>query len=181
MKSNKILFYDITQKYGEFSNFWESPVKIKIGNDPFSETIVCETVENAYQASKFLTNNKNDLTYAKLIATAPTPTQAFLYGRQKITKNGFPSKIALNPVIQASIDAGISPRKDWEKVKVEVMKSFLIQKFENPDLKKILLDTGDAELIEHTTRDSYWADGGDGSGKNMLGKLLMEVRTELKK
>lgn len=43
----------------------------------------------------------------------------------------------------------------------------------------VRLSTGHEELIEHTTHDSYWADGGDGNGKNMLGKLLMQVRREL--
>ncbi|WP_050027023.1 NADAR domain-containing protein [Verrucomicrobium sp. BvORR034] len=28
--------------------------------------------------------------------------------------------------------------------------------------------------------DSYWADGGDGSGKNCLGILLMELRDQLR-
>jgi hypothetical protein len=36
-------------------------------------------------------------------------------------------------------------------------------------------------LVEHTENDSYWADGGDSSGKNMLGKILMEVRDVLNK
>jgi predicted NAD-dependent protein-ADP-ribosyltransferase YbiA (DUF1768 family) len=40
--------------------------------------------------------------------------------------------------------------------------------------------TADAELTEHTTNDSYWADG-DGSGRNRLGELLMEVRAELRR
>jgi predicted NAD-dependent protein-ADP-ribosyltransferase YbiA (DUF1768 family) len=43
----------------------------------------------------------------------------------------------------------------------------------------LLLSTGDAKLIEHTTNDSCWADGGDGSGKNMLGQILIEVRKQL--
>ena len=48
-------------------------------------------------------------------------------------------------------------------------------------LTKMLLDTGDRKLVEHTTRDSYWGDGGDGSGQNRLGKLLMKLREELRK
>jgi predicted NAD-dependent protein-ADP-ribosyltransferase YbiA (DUF1768 family) len=28
--------------------------------------------------------------------------------------------------------------------------------------------------------DRYWGDGGDGSGKNMLGKILMRVRDDLR-
>ena len=47
-------------------------------------------------------------------------------------------------------------------------------------LMKLLLDTGDRKLVEHTSRDSYWGDGGDGSGQNKLGKLLMRLREELK-
>ncbi|MFR3747673.1 NADAR domain-containing protein [Streptococcus sp.] len=43
-----------------------------------------------------------------------------------------------------------------------------------------MLATGDGILIEHTRNDDYWADGGDGSGKNKLGLLLMQVREELK-
>lgn len=73
-------------------------------------------------------------------------------------------------------------RKDWEKVKDDIMREALRAKFtQHEDLKNILLETGDAHLIEHTKNDSYWADGGDGSGKNMLGILLMELREELKK
>ena len=47
-------------------------------------------------------------------------------------------------------------------------------------LKKTLLETGDATLVEHTENDSYWGDGGDGSGKNMLGQTLMRVREVIK-
>jgi N-glycosidase YbiA len=38
-----------------------------------------------------------------------------------------------------------------------------------------------AEIIEHTRNDNYWGDGGDGGGRNMLGKTLMLVREELRK
>lgn len=49
----------------------------------------------------------------------------------------------------------------------------------NDELRELLLGTGDAPIIEHTTNDNYWGDGGDGNGKK-LGKILMEVRTKLK-
>jgi len=42
------------------------------------------------------------------------------------------------------------------------------------------LNTGDAKIVEQTENDDYWGDGGDGSGKNMLGKILMRVRDELR-
>ena len=72
-------------------------------------------------------------------------------------------------------------RPDWEEIKDEVMLQVLRMKFsQNPEIAKELLATGDALLIEHTQNDAYWADGGDGSGKNKLGLLLMQVREELK-
>ncbi|USN89295.1 NADAR family protein [Serratia fonticola] len=45
----------------------------------------------------------------------------------------------------------------------------------------MLLSTGNSQLIEHTKNDNYWADGGDGTGRNMLGIILMETRDYLKK
>lgn len=69
-------------------------------------------------------------------------------------------------------------RKDWESVKEDVMLAALKAKFsQHEDLRKLLASTGDAKLVEHTEDDGYWGDGGDGTGKNRLGFLLMQVRT----
>ena len=66
------------------------------------------------------------------------------------------------------------------RLRDQVMLDALCAKFsQHAELRETLLGTGDAELVEHTKNDSYWADGGDGSGKNMLGKLLEQVRAEL--
>jgi len=43
-----------------------------------------------------------------------------------------------------------------------------------------LLSTGELTLVEHTINDRYWADGGDGHGRNRLGILLMELRALLR-
>jgi len=57
------------------------------------------------------------------------------------------------------------------------MRKGVFQKFyQNPQLKQILLNTRNAELAEHTNRDTYWGDGGNGTGRNMLGRILMETR-----
>ena len=50
---------------------------------------------------------------------------------------------------------------------------------QHQELKKLLVETGGRPLIEHTANDSYWGDGGDGSGQNHLGRLLMKLRKEL--
>ena len=75
----------------------------------------------------------------------------------------------------------VTLRADFDQVKDQIMKNCIIAKFkQNPDIKQQLLDTGDAELIEDSPVDYYWGCGKDGTGKNMLGKLLMEIRSELR-
>jgi N-glycosidase YbiA len=72
-------------------------------------------------------------------------------------------------------------RRDWESVKDQIMLEVVRAKFSQHDeLKVVLLGTENANLVEHTSNDSYWADGGDGSGMNRLGQILMMVREELK-
>lgn len=71
--------------------------------------------------------------------------------------------------------------RDWEVVKDDVMREALYAKFtQHPDLTEKLLSTGDLKLIEHTKNDRYWGNGGDGTGLNMLGKLLMETRERIR-
>jgi len=71
-------------------------------------------------------------------------------------------------------------RPDWESVKVSVMTEAVRAKFtQHEELRALLLSTGAAILVEHTENDPYWGDGGDGSGKNMLGQVLMRIRSEL--
>lgn len=71
-------------------------------------------------------------------------------------------------------------RKDWEEVKDDIMRKAVLNKFmQNEDIKKVLLETKEQEIIEQTTTDYYWGCGDDGTGKNMLGKILMEVRESL--
>ncbi len=66
-------------------------------------------------------------------------------------------------------------------MKIEVMYKALLAKFsQNEELKDLLGMTGNRVLIEDSPHDSYWGNGGDGTGHNMLGKLLMKVREELR-
>ncbi len=68
-------------------------------------------------------------------------------------------------------------RHDWEQVKDDVMRRALHAKFiQHPALRQMLLDTGDADLVEHT-RNGIWDAG---TGKNMLGHLLVELRTSIR-
>ena len=71
-------------------------------------------------------------------------------------------------------------RSDWDHVKIAIMKEAVRLKFEYPTLRGMLLDTGDAELVEgNTWGDRFWGVC-DGEGDNHLGKILMHTREMLR-
>ncbi len=112
------------------------------------------------------------------------PTVEHYYQAQKFADPALRAKIRTAPAPGAAKQFAWAPdavvRSDWDAVRDEVMLAALRAKFtQHPDLRAQLLATGDAQLVEHTTNDRYWADGGDGSGQNRLGQLLMQVRSEL--
>lgn len=70
-------------------------------------------------------------------------------------------------------------RADWYQVREKVMGEVLRAKFkQHLELRDLLLATGNAYLVEHSNHNIFWADGGDGKGKNRLGELLMQIRGE---
>ncbi len=111
------------------------------------------TSEHFFQAQKFA-----DPADQEAVRNARTPMLAARMGRDRKRKL----------------------RRDWESVKVSVMRQAVQAKFtQHAQLTQLLLKTGDARIIEHTEQDDYWGDGGDGHGRNMLGRILMEVREAL--
>lgn len=112
------------------------------------------TSEHYFQAMKF-----EGTEHEEAVRTAKTPKLAAKIGR----------------------DRNRPLRPDWEDVKDDVMRSAVRAKFEqHADIREILLGTGDAQLIENARNDYYWGCGADGSGKNRLGQILMEVRQQLR-
>jgi len=111
------------------------------------------TVEHYFQAQKFA-----GTPHAVQIQRALTPKQAAEIGRNR----------------------QLPLRSDWEHVKDQVMFKAILRKFEtHKGLRTLLLSTGEEEIVESAPRDYYWGCGVDGSGQNKLGKLLMEVRSNL--
>jgi ribA/ribD-fused uncharacterized protein len=113
------------------------------------------------------------------------PTSEHYFQAQKFAGNGHEEtvRLAKSPMIAARLGRSRAHplRPDWETVKDDMMREALRAKFtQHPRLCSLLLSTADAPLVEHTRNDSYWADGGDGTGKNRLGELLIELRTELR-
>lgn len=150
------------------SNF--EPAEVKYGRYTFP------TVENAYQFAK-LPKDKMTIEVFRKFSQAH-PAQAKRYGRALKEKDGL-------------------FRPDWEQIKEKVMRHLLEQKFAIPELRDKLLATGDAELIEgNLHHDNEWGDcrcdqvpkdqrkyGHKRSclttGRNKLGKMLMEIRAAL--
>ena len=87
----------------------------------------------------------------------------------------------LNPSESKRLGRRVKLRSDWEQVKDDVMLDVVRAKFnQHPDLAQKLLATGDEELVEgNDWGDTYWGVC-NGRGKNMLGKILMRVRAELR-
>ena len=113
------------------------------------------------------------------------PTSEHYFQAQKFADAGDREAIraAATPMIAARMgrDRKRTLRRDWESAKVSVMTDAVRAKFtQHEGLRTLLLGTGDAKLVEHTEKDAYWGDGGDGTGRNMLGQVLMRVRDELR-
>jgi ribA/ribD-fused uncharacterized protein len=78
-------------------------------------------------------------------------------------------------------------RSDWQEVNIKIMRILLRKKFSKDHVTKLwvrLKNTGDAKLIEgNSWHDTFWGmhryQDGKLRGKNVLGKLLMELRDEL--
>ena len=165
-------FYEGTGVYGYLSNFY--------CNVPFSwNGLLFKSSEHAFQTAKFMHDDSLPArTFMNAIREARTPNMARILANQK-TASGYKWRTDMNAAIRASLESGVKIREDWAESKDSIMLSILMAKFfHQPTLLRKLQATKGALLREHTSRDRYWGDGGDGSGKNRLGRLLMVVRDE---
>jgi ribA/ribD-fused uncharacterized protein len=90
-------------------------------------------------------------------------------------------KNASSPGDAKKLGKAVKLRPDWEQVKLDYMRYLVWYKFAMyPDLGQKLLDTGTAELVEgNTWNDTFWGVC-NGIGQNWLGKILMEVRDQVR-
>lgn len=113
------------------------------------------TSEHYFQAQKFEFSPED----SEAVRRAPTARDAARMGRER-----------QRPL-----------RSDWEHAKDDVMRRAVRAKFAaHPGIRAILLGTGDEEIIEASPTDAYWGAGADGTGGNMLGRILMETRAALR-
>lgn len=114
-----------------------------------------------------------------LLDSRPYPTVEHAYQAAKSFDNHYRAKIALifDPgVAKRWAKRNVVYRPDWPDVKIDLMRNLLRKKFNNIRLCRLLLETGDAEIIEgNTWNDVYWGVC-NGVGRNHLGELIMEIR-----
>jgi ribA/ribD-fused uncharacterized protein len=72
-------------------------------------------------------------------------------------------------------------REDWNRIKIRVMFDVLRIKFAIPELRDMLLDTGDQQIVEgNNWGDKFWGVNKEtGEGRNFLGRILMHIRQEI--
>lgn len=108
------------------------------------------------------------------------------YMAAKVTDQAIRLQIQALPTSREARNFGqtVTLREGWEDLKFGVMLEVNRRKyFDTPYLGERLLATGDAYLCEGTTwGDRYWGVDpvGSDNGQNNLGKILMQIREELK-
>ena len=144
----EIGFYRANEEpYGAFSNLYKRPIEF--------EGKIYATSEHAYQAGKAIKPAVRDW-----ILSAPTPALAAMAAHGLYVWDVAPN---------------------WATIKFDRMRAVLRAKFDqHPDLRELLLSTGEARLVEVGTVNNavnrLWGEVG-GKGENMLGVMLMELRT----
>ncbi|MBX9912075.1 MAG: NADAR family protein [Beijerinckiaceae bacterium] len=160
---NRILYYGRDRRDFRFlSHFHPSPILIDGTNWP--------TVEHYYQSQK-----SPDQAYVAAILAAGRPGRA----KRLAAAPDAPRRISKDSWFKTH---AIAPRADWHDVKLDIMRRADRAKYaQNADLAVLLLATGDAELIEDAPSEPFWGIGADGDGLNWAGRILMEIRAELRR
>lgn len=119
------------------------------------EGVVYPSVENAFQVSRF--------------------DNASLRERYRYMT---PHQAAYNGV------RSTQTTENWIYIKYDIMYNILKTKYSDPEMRKRLLDTGNENIvITCLNHDHEWyscrCSKCKGYGRNILGKLLMELRNEL--
>ena len=171
-------------------------IKAKISAEPLPEPVFFFAGNPALNENKELSNMFEASMQVDGI-TFPTVEHYFQWSKAKMFGDAeIQSKILKTPSPKSVKAYGRKvkdfKKEEWESKKDEIMKAGLKAKFtQHPELRKKLLDTGTRPLAEANPRDKYWGIGTSSDtskatdpnkwpGANKMGKLLGELRSELK-
>ena len=152
-RESSAVFLKTKEKYGGLSNM--------AGGFPLEVNgIPIRTSEALYQACRF----PDDIALQRIIIAQSSPMTAKMKGRPHRSRS----------------------RPDWNQKRVAIMRWCLEVKLaQNFDsFSRVLLETGSLPIVEESQRDEFWGakpqDGGMLIGKNALGRLLMQLREQVK-
>lgn len=152
-KAESASFRSTKEKYGGLSNMAGGyPLRV--------EGVLIHSSEALYQACRF--------------PHRPEVQQYIIDQRSPMT-----AKMVSKPYREES-------RSDWDRIRVRVMRWTLRVKLTMhwTTFGDLLLSTGDLPIVEDSRRDSFWGaipqEDGTLVGMNVLGRLLMELREELR-
>jgi predicted NAD-dependent protein-ADP-ribosyltransferase YbiA (DUF1768 family) len=162
-----ITFYGASRLYGEFSNFYPRSF--------FVEGALWQDNEHFYQAMKSMDPAVQEHVRTQI----KSPADAARYGRREILcREDWNSSVVITP---AAIEM-FSDEKGLvvDRVKDHFMYQGLVAKFtQHQDLAHVLVNTGNATIVENAPHDEYWGIGLSKAGLNKLGRMLMLVRKNL--
>jgi predicted NAD-dependent protein-ADP-ribosyltransferase YbiA (DUF1768 family) len=97
--------------------------------------------------------------------------------------NDAPYALRLHDITYATVTHYLEAnqaRPKWDALRDDYLYRALYAKFtQHLDLEEMLLETEDAMLIFANPADRYYGVGVDGTGRNMLGRLLMSARRRI--
>jgi ribA/ribD-fused uncharacterized protein len=116
--------------------------------------------------------------------TYPTAEHAFQAAKTLDPAERQKVRDAATPAVAKRLGKKVTLREGWDTLRFTVMEEVVAAKFSDPELARLLLATGERELIEgNTWRDTTWGciqdKNGNWKGRNELGKTLMRLRTAL--
>ena len=212
-KDSKRVIFDekkeVNRKYESFSNYTQD--SFSVPSDP-NGILNWRASENYYQSLKFTGPTAGDQEMIKKIRSfmsTCTPHQSYVlgqFGRSNFGRSmGLQGAYEMIAWMKKNATGKVRVREDWEKFKVYAMVQTLLYKSstkdyempskkdalngfkdcQNPNFVKLLYEIPDDTLIvEHTSRDRIWGDGGDGGlsliGTNYLGKILTAISFVMK-
>ncbi len=111
----------------------------------------------------------------------PSVKHAYVASKSEYEEDWFEVSKIVKPGDVKRFGRKLDLRPDWDEVKLELMHDFVLQKFLEEPLRTKLLNTDDAYLEEtNSWNDVFWGVNREGIGYNHLGKILMQVRENIK-
>lgn len=131
-------------------------------------------------------------------------------GKYRFLSNGYNSDVCINGVTFRNVEAAYQAQKvdskdramfsnldagaayifgkalkqipdDWKERRLSIMEQIVREKFnQNVELARDLIDTGNAEIVYRSKVNRFYGYWDDGKGENHLGRILMEIRQNLK-